>query len=92
MFCFFPQRSDNILIQRKHISPCPSDVRHSLSVVPAARHFRNGRTVHDSCEYLRLVADGQGTASVVSHFAMRYPGRRKLWLLSQVKDGMLIVC
>jgi hypothetical protein len=38
IFCVFSPRSDNVLIQRKHVSPCPPDVRHSPSIVPAARH------------------------------------------------------
>ena len=63
--CFF--RCNHFLIQRKHIPPCPPDVRDRDSIVSAAHHSRNGRTIHDPSEYLWLVAVGQGTASVVSH-------------------------
>ena len=59
-------RCNHLLVQRKHIPSCPPDVRGG-AITSATHHPRNGRTVHDPGEYLRIVAGGEGTASVVSH-------------------------
>lgn len=65
-FLFCVLRCDHVLVQRKHVQPRSADVR-AVALATATHHPRNGRAVHGPGEYLRLIAGGQGSATIVSH-------------------------